>query len=166
MSDDKVKKNMIGIVVSKSELPKKGGNGVYYKYKINANGNELTVNDFGDQSKKPIVFQDLHINHNYNIEYTESTYTIEGKEITSKVMGYAEEIEVNEPHKQAEFTPAKEYKKETADTQTLIVRQSCLKVASELVKLRYQNTLVEKKDDIVAESIEIAKRLEQEYVMI
>jgi len=157
---------LIGKIVGKEELLTKN-KATYYKYKVEIEeGTNITMNDFGNYLKKTPPLN-LNMGKNYTITYEESEYENKtGDIVVSKNISAAKELadgiaKIKDEFKknnESDFVQAKDYKRDSVDK---IIRMHSQKVAIDVIKLRYQNNLVDK-HDITEEMIEEAHRLEDD----
>jgi len=139
--------------------PSKSGKSISLDAVELSNGEKLIFKDKDKIIDKLGCYEVIY----YETEYEGKTYKwvnsakIIPKNLDAGISKIKQEFQQNN---KPDFVPAKDYKREEPSNQRMIVRQSCLKVASEIIKLRYQNNLVEKQD-LTTETIEEAKVLEK-----
>jgi hypothetical protein len=140
--------NKTGIIKAKEEKVKQDGD-IFYKYKVEIDGKELTMSDFSGFN--------LELNKTYDIDWTEKEGEYNGSPITYRNITLATLSGVQKPV----VTPANNYKPNQPDKDTKIGRMAALNTATEIVSIVYKNKLAENKDLIVSEIIDLAEKLEQ-----
>jgi hypothetical protein len=140
--------NKTGMIKAKEEKVKQDGD-IFYKYKVEIDGKELTMSDFKGLN--------LHLNKTYDLDYEEKEGEFNGQPITYRNINMAIESKEQKPV----VTPANNYKPNQPDKDTKIGRMAALNTATEIVSLVYKNKLAENKDLIVSEIIDLAEKLEQ-----
>jgi len=124
----------------------------YQKYKVEVNGKELSISDWKANN--------LKLNKTYELNVEEKDGEYQGQPITYRNLITSKLLEDGIAKIHDEFQQANQVKKEPISNNTSIVRQSSLKVAIEIIKLRYQNKLVENQDT-TQETLEEAEIFEK-----
>ena len=141
---------MKGKVIEKQEKAKSNGE-LYYKYKIEVDNKEVTITDWKNFN--------LNLNHTYDLEWEEKQREYEGKPVVYRNLTMAIESKDTIGKPIYEMKPANEFKKEEPTKDVLIIRQSVLKVAAELVATQYRHE--SSKNDLTQECIDCATILEK-----
>lgn len=142
--------NKTGIIKAKEEKVKQDGS-IFYKYKIEIDGKEISMSDFKGLN--------LHLNKTYDLDYDEKEGEFNGQPIIYRNINMAIESKEQKPI----VTPANIYKPDIADRDTKIGRMAALNTSLEFIKALYSNTLMEpkNKDRLKEEWLDLAEELEK-----